>query len=201
MTEVDGPLRSNVLENVSYNSTDFIWFQIDVTPAVQGGRSEIPIEVNEHHKRRKEPHPAKVPLTKEQLMRFSDSRFLLSPYRVVQQETIYHYKKDDVMHYTELPDSKYDMRGIKYGPMMNAAPFEFDLISLKLRMPDPQLILEEASKTVHVSHWGFISIDEYFAVENIGALLDGEFSRVDFGKRDKARNCMRAISAKFPWYI
>jgi len=26
VTEVEGPLRSNVLDTVSYNSTDFIWF-------------------------------------------------------------------------------------------------------------------------------------------------------------------------------
>lgn len=68
-------------------------------------------------------------------------------------------------------------------------------------MPDPQLLLQEASKSVHVSHWGFIGVDEYFAIENVGAALEGEFNRVDFGKREGAKNCMRAISAKFPWYI
>jgi len=75
------------------------------------------------------------------------------------------------------------MRGVKYGPIRNTAPFEFDLISLRLKMPNPQLLLTKASKSIHVSHWGFIGIDEYFALENVGAELEGEFSRVDFTKR------------------
>ena len=62
-------------------------------------------------------------------------------------------------------------------------------------------MLDEARKTVHVSHWGFVSIDEYFAVVNIGAELKGEFNRVDFHKRNNGKNCMRQLSAKYPWYI
>ena len=58
-------------------------------------------------------------------------------------------------------------------------------------MGDPSLLLSEAKKTIHVSHWGFISVDEYFALENIGAELKGEFSRVDFHKTGNGRNCMR----------
>ena len=61
--------------------------------------------------------------------------------------------------------------------------FSFDLVSLLFKMADPSLILTEASKTIHVSHWGFISVDEYFSLENIGAKLKGEFNRVDFHKR------------------
>lgn len=70
-------------------------------------------------------------------MRFEDSRYLLSPYRVLTQETIYHFNKEDILHYTDLPDSKIERRGIKYGPFKNVAPFEFDLIHLSLRMPNP----------------------------------------------------------------
>ena len=184
VTEVDGPLNSSVLDNVSYNSTDFVWFQIDVTPVIKGGRSEIPIEVNEHHKRRKTPYPAKIPLTREQIVRFFDSRFLLSPYQVVQQESIYHFRREDIIHYTDIADARTEPRGIKYGPMWNVEPFKFDLIHLILLMPEPHMLLSEASKSVHVSHWGFISVDEYFMMENVGAQLEGEFSRVDFTKQN-----------------
>ena len=45
------------------------------------------------------------------------------------------------------------------------------------------LILNEATKTVTVSHWGLIAVDEYFVLENIGAELKGEVNRVDFHQK------------------
>ena len=178
-----------------------MWFQVDITPVIKGGASEVLLEINEHHKRRKIAHPARLSIINEQTVRYEDSRYLLSPYRVMEQETVYIFPKEDILDYTKQPEANWDRRGIKYGPLRNMQPFSFDLISLHLKMPNPQLILGEARKTIHVSHWGFISVDEYFALENVGAKLKGEFSRVDFTKRDNAKNCMRQISAKFPWYI
>ena len=201
VTRVDGPLRESSLQQSGYNSIDFMWFQIDITPVIKGGASEVLLEINEHHKRRKIAHPARLSIINEQTVRYEDSRYLLSPYRVMEQESVYIFPKDDILDYTKQPEANWDRRGIKYGPLRNMQPFSFDLISLHLKMPNPQLILGEARKTIHVSHWGFISVDEYFALENVGAKLKGEFSRVDFTKRDNAKNCMRQISAKFPWYI
>jgi len=34
ITEVEGPLQSGALDKHSYNTTDFLWFQIDVTPVL-----------------------------------------------------------------------------------------------------------------------------------------------------------------------
>ena len=74
-------------------------------------------------------------------------------------------------------------KGVQYGSYKHVAPFSFDQVSLLIKLVEPQLVLSEASKTVHVSHWGFISIDEYFLLENIGAELKGEFNRYDFSKK------------------
>ena len=80
-------------------------------------------------------------------------------------------------------------------------PFSFDLITLLFEYTDPLLILTEASKSLTVSHWGNILVDEYFAMENIGSKLKGEFSRVDFEYYRKGENCLKQISARYPWYI
>lgn len=74
-------------------------------------------------------------------------------------------------------------------------------MSLLIRSVGPQLILTEATKSVRVSHWGFLAVDDYYALENIGAKLKGEFSRVDFHKKQNGMNCMRQINAKYPWYV
>ena len=59
------------------------------------------------------------------------------------------------------------------------------------KKPEPELLLTEATKTVHVSHWGFIGVDEYFQLENIGAKLRGEFNRLDYGRSGNAKNCLK----------
>ena len=91
--------------------------------------------------------------------------------------------------------------GFRYGPYNNMKPFSFDLITLLFEYTDPLLILTEASKSLTVSHWGNILVDEYFAMENIGSKLKGEFSRVDFEYYRKGENCLKQISARYPWYI
>ena len=134
-------------------------------------------------------------------MQFSDSRYILSPYRVLEQDTLYEQTPTSIEEFTETDSSRKTTKGVKYGPYKHVAPFTFDVVRLLFKMVEPQLILSEASKTVHVSHWGFIGVDEYFAMENIGAELKGEFSRVDFHKSGNGQNCLKQITAKYPWYI
>lgn len=44
-------------------------------------------------------------------------------------------------------------------------------------------------------------MDEYFSLENVGAKLKGEFSRVDYDYFRKGDNCLKQISAEYPDYI
>ena len=81
--EVAGPLVSGSLGG--YNSTDFLWFQIDVSDNMKhSDNGEVQIEVIEFHKRRREAFPTAVSLLEDQSMRLRDSRYLLSPYKVKQ---------------------------------------------------------------------------------------------------------------------
>jgi len=44
-----------------YNSTDFLWFRIDVSEILEG--DTVNLEINEYHKRRREAFPEKLILT------------------------------------------------------------------------------------------------------------------------------------------
>ncbi len=44
-------------------------------------------------------------------------------------------------------------------------------------------------------------MDEHFELENIGAKLKGEFSRVDYDYYRKGDNCLKTIFAEYPAYI
>jgi len=75
-------MHPSSMEASSYSVTDFLWYQIDITPVIKGGASEVLLEINEHHKRRKIAFPERVSIVNEQTVRYEDSRYLLSPYRV-----------------------------------------------------------------------------------------------------------------------
>ena len=42
------------------------------------------------------------------------------------------------------------------------------------------MVFKKASKTVEISHWGNIAVEESYLIKNEGATLDGEYSRVDY---------------------
>ena len=44
-------------------------------------------------------------------------------------------------------------------------------------------------------------MDEYFDLQNIGAELIGGFNRIDFHASTNGQNCVKQITAKYPWYI
>jgi len=65
---------------------------------------------------------------------------------------------------------------------------------------NPFVVFKEASKTVEVSHWGNIAIEEKYLIKNEGALLDGEYSRVDFNQytKDAGKSALQSLEATYP---
>ena len=134
-------------------------------------------------------------------MEFFDSQYLLSPYEVEKQVTLYMLEAHRIIMFKETESVKQIKEGIRYGPFKNIQPFTFELIRLLFEYNDPQLLLSRASKVYTISHWGNIAVDEHFELENVGAKLKGEFSRVDYDYYRKGDNCLKQISAEYPVYI
>lgn len=44
----------------------------------------------------------------------------------------------------------------------------------------PFLTVTEMTRLIEVSHWGNIAVEETLIIQNLGAALDGSFSRLDF---------------------
>jgi oligosaccharyltransferase complex subunit alpha (ribophorin I) len=48
-------------------------------------------------------------------------------------------------------------------------------------------IFTEVKKTIEISHWGNILVDEYYEMVNLVAGIKGEFGRVDYQSWDPSR--------------
>lgn len=72
----------------------------------------------------------------------------------------------------------------------------------------PIAVFNYANTTYEVSHWGNIVRDDKYQIENIGALLEGEFGRVDYDDSGRwgGKNAIRHLRAHLPlksfglWY-
>lgn len=107
------------------------------------------------------------------------------------QGTVYRLERDRIISFSEhVPAVSQVDVGIRYGVYSNTRPYSFDEIRLLFKYRDPLLILEQAQRTITVSHWGNILVDEYFDLVNIGTGIKGEWSRMEYSLRGNGDNCL-----------
>ena len=61
-------------------------------------------------------------------------------------------------------------------------------------------MFKKAAKSIEVSHWGNIAIEESYLIKNEGAYLDGEYSRVDFNQytSGSGNSALKELKAQYP---
>lgn len=67
----------------------------------------------------------------------------------------------------------------------------------------PLSIFTDVKKTIEVSHWGNILVDEYYELFNEAAGIKGEFGRVDYQSWDpnRAQYAIKSLETSLPRYI
>jgi oligosaccharyltransferase complex subunit alpha (ribophorin I) len=74
---------------------------------------------------------------------------------------------------------------LKYGPYKDKQAFSYEHMLVHFRSNLPLVIFTQAARTIEVSHWGNILVDEYFEIFNEAAGIKGEFGRIDFNQYDR----------------
>lgn len=72
----------------------------------------------------------------------------------------------------------------------------------------PISVMNYAWTNIEVSHWANIAVESSFQIENVGALLEGEFGRVDYDDygRFGGKNAIKGFRVSLPlkssnlWY-
>jgi oligosaccharyltransferase complex subunit alpha (ribophorin I) len=103
------------------------------------------------------------------------------------------------------PDVTADKKSktIKYGPFKNVEPLTFSEVIFHYKQSKPMPIFQEVKKTIEVSHWGNINVDEYYEMFNEAAGIKGEFGRVDYQSWDPSRAtyAIKSLQTDLPRYI
>jgi len=103
---------------------------------------------------------------------------------------------------TKHPSTTTNEGKIQYGGIFyNIKAHSFDQVTLTFDHQIPYMILTEAQRTIGVSHWGNIQVDEHFRVENIGPKVKGQYSRFDIDMNQGGQGCLRKLHSEYPYYI
>jgi oligosaccharyltransferase complex subunit alpha (ribophorin I) len=81
---------------------------------------------------------------------------------------------------SELKPTSVKGESIVYGPYPDVKPFSFSAQRIHYENNSPFLTVRKLIKTIEVSHWGNVAVEEDYVIEHTGAKLKGQFSRYDF---------------------
>ncbi len=155
-------------------------WRIELRDAVaSGGQESLTVELL--LSRAVEMYPREISQRERQLVLFTGSHHLYSPYRVKSQTTKVLLPSTQVESYSKnlKPVSMADS-AITYGPYANAAAFSAETappLSVHFENNNPFLTVTRLERTIELSMWGNIAVEEVVDVKHSGALLKGSFSR------------------------
>lgn len=144
------------------------------------------------------PYPAEITQAEKQYVLFKGNHYYYSLYSTKQQNTVVNLASDKVESYSQLkPTSKSDS-AITYGPYENVKPFEINELSVHFENNSPFLTVTNLVRTIEVSHWGNIAVEETVDLYHYGAKLKGAFSRFDYMRRIGGASSVKSIRTLLP---
>ncbi|KAF6731855.1 Dolichyl-diphosphooligosaccharide--protein glycosyltransferase subunit 1 [Oryzias melastigma] len=129
------------------------------------------------------PFPSHITQAERQLVIFQGNHYLYSPYPTRSQTTRVRLASKTVESYTKLGNPSKTDEVIEYGPYRDVAPFSEDTMKIHYENNTPFLTITSIVRTIEVSHWGNIAVEETIDLRHTGAILKGPFSRYDYQRQ------------------
>ncbi|XP_050084627.1 dolichyl-diphosphooligosaccharide--protein glycosyltransferase subunit 1 [Anopheles aquasalis] len=128
------------------------------------------------------PFPSAIGQNERQLVQYFGNVYFYSPYKTVSQKTTVHLSSRNVENYTQFKPSSHADTTIVYGPYDSVPAFSQEPMTLHFENFAPFLTVTRLYRTIEVSHWGNIAVEETVDILHSGAALKGAFSRYDYQK-------------------
>ncbi|KAM7537732.1 hypothetical protein Aperf_G00000076103 [Anoplocephala perfoliata] len=87
---------------------------------------------------------------------------------------------------------------ISYGPFEDVPPFDKRIAKFNYENNSPFLAVTSLERTIEISHWGNIAIENHVSIRNYGAKLTGPFSRLDYQLGIGKKLAVAGIKAVLP---
>lgn len=160
--------------------------RIELKDPLAAGRSAS-IEVETVFAHELVPHPKQIAQKEKQLVKYTGNVYLYSPYTVNRQTTTISLPSRNIESYTKTikPVSQSDS-SLTYGPFEKRPPYSRDEFSVHFENNNRFLTVTRLERTIEISHWGNIAVEERIELLHTGALLKGSFSRYEYARESKS---------------
>ncbi|XP_016375830.1 dolichyl-diphosphooligosaccharide--protein glycosyltransferase subunit 1-like [Sinocyclocheilus rhinocerous] len=129
------------------------------------------------------PFPTHITQAERQLVVFQGNHYLYSPYPTRSQTTRVRLASKTVESYTKLGNPTKSDETVEYGPFKDVPPFSQDAMKIHYENNTPFITISSVTRTIEVSHWGNIAVEETIDLRHTGAFLKGPFSRYDYQRQ------------------
>jgi len=168
-------------------------FKFDLTPG-----KTLTFEVELTLINQLKPYPTEITQTERQNVLFKGNHYYYSLYTTKQQTTTVNLASDKVESYSQLKPTTKSESLLTYGPYENVKPFEQNELSVHYENNSPFLVVKNLVRTIELSHWGNIAVEETLDLYHYGALLKGPFSRFDYMRRIGGAASVKSFKTLLP---
>ncbi|KAJ8259828.1 hypothetical protein GJAV_G00173950 [Gymnothorax javanicus] len=158
------------------------FFLVQLTSPLAGG-SKLRVQVETVFSHVLQPFPTHITQAERQLVVFQGNHYVYSPYPTRSQTTRVRLASKNVESYTKLGNPSKNDEIIEYGPFRDVAPYSQDAMKIHYENNNPFLTISSITRTIEVSHWGNIAVEETIDLRHTGAILKGPFSRYDYQRQ------------------
>ncbi|XP_034389144.1 dolichyl-diphosphooligosaccharide--protein glycosyltransferase subunit 1 [Cyclopterus lumpus] len=177
--EEDGTLE---LQQTTIQGQSGLFYKVHLPSSLAAGAQlKTKVEMTLSHVLR--PFPTHITQAERQLVVFQGNHYLYSPYPTRSQTTRVRLASKTVETYTKLGNPSKNDEILEYGPFRDVAPFSEDAMKIHYENNSPFLTISNIIRTIEVSHWGNIAVEETIDLRHTGAVLKGPFSRYDYQRQ------------------
>lgn len=181
------PVRVELkLAEVKVNAhPDKTFYKIELKDPLSPGRT-MSVEVEMVLSHELVPHPKEITQKEKQLVKYMGNIYIYSPYTVVKQTTTVSLPSRNVESYTKFKPVSQSDSMITYGPYEKLPSFSYEPLNIHFENNNKFLTVVKLERSIEISHWGNIAVEEHTDLLHTGALLKGSFSRYDYARETKS---------------
>ncbi|XP_070698997.1 dolichyl-diphosphooligosaccharide--protein glycosyltransferase subunit 1 [Pempheris klunzingeri] len=177
--EEDGTLK---LQQTTIHGQSGQFYKVQLPSSLAAG-AQLKVKVEMTFSHVLKPFPTHITQAERQLVVFQGNHYLYSPYPTRSQSTRVRLASKTVESYTKLGNPSKNDEIVEYGPYRDVAPFSEDTMKIHYENNTPFLTISSIVRTIEVSHWGNIAVEETIDLRHTGAVLKGPFSRYDYQRQ------------------
>lgn len=132
------------------------------------------------------PHPKQIAQQEKQLVKYTGNMYAYLPYAVTKQTTYVALPSRNIESYIKIKPVSQTGSAIAYGPFEKQPPFAYEELVVHFENNNKFLTVTKLERTIEISHWGNIAVEEHIDLLHTGALLKGSFSRYEYARESKS---------------